>query len=274
MHSSELCTTDPRDNGMVAGDTMLIQLGGSRGASGLVELYQRATRDSWIAGPHLLGDRGQLMIKGSPQSADYELWYCPGDVSFAAHTPAWERVEIPRETYLIEGRAWPGHPSIWSVRDMLQALVEGRQPELGGARAANSLECVSAVYESHFTGARATLPLAERGHPPDPTTRRRRQGRGRCTRGTALRVTGWCATMPALLREGPYRFYFVSGDRNEPPHVHVRRDRSYAKFLAQPRHPAKQRTPQQPRAPPHSAHRGTELQVVSGGMVCLLRPLN
>ena len=48
---------------------------------------------------------------------------------------------------------------------MLQALVEGRQPELGGAGAANSLECVSAVYESHFTGARATLPLAERGHP-------------------------------------------------------------------------------------------------------------
>ena len=48
---------------------------------------------------------------------------------------------------------------------MLQALAEGRQPELGGAQAANSLECVSAVYESHFTGARATLPLAARGHP-------------------------------------------------------------------------------------------------------------
>jgi predicted dehydrogenase len=165
MHSSELCTTDPRDNGMVAGDTMLIQVGGSRGASGLVELYQRATRDGWIAGPHLLGERGQLLIKGSPQSSDYELWYCPSDVSFAAHTPAWERVEIPAEAYLIEGRAWPGHPSIWSVRDMLQALVEGRRPELGGAHAAGSLECVSAVYESHFTGARATLPLAERGHP-------------------------------------------------------------------------------------------------------------
>ena len=130
-----------------------------------MELYERATRDSWIAGPHLLGDRGQLMIKGSPRSSDYELWYCPGDVSFAAHTPAWERVEIPAQAYLIEGRAWPGHPSIWSVRDMLQAIVERRQPELGGAGAANSLECVSAVYESHFTGARATLPLAERGHP-------------------------------------------------------------------------------------------------------------
>ena len=40
--------------------------------------------------------------------------------------------------------------------------------------------------------------------------------------------------MPALLREGPYRFYFVSGDGNEPPHVHVRRDRGYAKFWLSP----------------------------------------
>ena len=165
MPSSELCRSDRRDNGMVAGDTMLIQAGGRGGAAGLVELYPRASRDTWIAGPHLLGERGQLMIKGNPRSYDYELWYCPSDVSFAAHTPAWERVEIPAPAYLIEGKAWPGHPSIWSVREMLQALLEGRPPELGGAMAGNSLECVSAVYESHFSGARATLPLAERRHP-------------------------------------------------------------------------------------------------------------
>lgn len=40
--------------------------------------------------------------------------------------------------------------------------------------------------------------------------------------------------MPVLLREGPYRFYFVSGDRTEPPHVHVRRDRAFAKFWLSP----------------------------------------
>ena len=40
--------------------------------------------------------------------------------------------------------------------------------------------------------------------------------------------------MPVVLREGPYRFYFVSGDRNEPPHVHVRRDANYAKFWLDP----------------------------------------
>jgi len=40
--------------------------------------------------------------------------------------------------------------------------------------------------------------------------------------------------MPTVLRSGPYRFYFYSNERNEPPHVHVRRNRSFAKFWLQP----------------------------------------
>lgn len=33
---------------------------------------------------------------------------------------------------------------------------------------------------------------------------------------------------------GPFRLYFVSFDCNEPPHVHVQRDRSTAKFWLDP----------------------------------------
>ena len=40
--------------------------------------------------------------------------------------------------------------------------------------------------------------------------------------------------MPVVLRQGPYRFYFVSGDRVEPPHVYVRRDNGYAKYWLDP----------------------------------------
>ena len=40
--------------------------------------------------------------------------------------------------------------------------------------------------------------------------------------------------MPVFLREGPYRFYVVSADRVEPPHVQVRRDASIAKFWLDP----------------------------------------
>ena len=40
--------------------------------------------------------------------------------------------------------------------------------------------------------------------------------------------------MPTVLRRGPYRFFFYSGDRDEPPHVHVERDNCEAKFWLEP----------------------------------------
>lgn len=40
--------------------------------------------------------------------------------------------------------------------------------------------------------------------------------------------------MPTVHREGPYRFFFYSADRNEPVHVHVERDASRAKFWLDP----------------------------------------
>ncbi|MEK7404789.1 MAG: DUF4160 domain-containing protein [Acidobacteriota bacterium] len=40
--------------------------------------------------------------------------------------------------------------------------------------------------------------------------------------------------MPAVLRVGPYRFYFYSHDMREPPHIHVDRERRSAKFWLRP----------------------------------------
>jgi hypothetical protein len=40
--------------------------------------------------------------------------------------------------------------------------------------------------------------------------------------------------MPTVLRIGPYRFFFYAGDRDEPPHTHVERDRNTAKFWLDP----------------------------------------
>ena len=40
--------------------------------------------------------------------------------------------------------------------------------------------------------------------------------------------------MPTVLRVGPYRFFFYSGDRDEPPPVHVEREDNVAKFWLQP----------------------------------------
>jgi hypothetical protein len=39
---------------------------------------------------------------------------------------------------------------------------------------------------------------------------------------------------PTILRSGPYRFLFFSNDKDEPPHVHVKRDDRIAKFWLSP----------------------------------------
>ena len=40
--------------------------------------------------------------------------------------------------------------------------------------------------------------------------------------------------MPTVLRSGPYRLFFYSADRDEPPHVHVERDQDQVKFWLSP----------------------------------------
>ncbi len=39
---------------------------------------------------------------------------------------------------------------------------------------------------------------------------------------------------PTIDCVGPYRFFFYSGDRSEPPHVHVEREKKIAKFWLNP----------------------------------------
>jgi hypothetical protein len=40
--------------------------------------------------------------------------------------------------------------------------------------------------------------------------------------------------VPTVLRSGPYRFFFYSGDCSEPPHIHAERDDDEAKFWLDP----------------------------------------
>jgi len=40
--------------------------------------------------------------------------------------------------------------------------------------------------------------------------------------------------VPTVLRVGPHRFFFFSGEGNEPPHIHVAHAGRYAKFWLEP----------------------------------------
>lgn len=40
--------------------------------------------------------------------------------------------------------------------------------------------------------------------------------------------------MPTVLKKGPYRFFFVALDKDEPHHIHVQREKMVAKFWLDP----------------------------------------
>jgi hypothetical protein len=40
--------------------------------------------------------------------------------------------------------------------------------------------------------------------------------------------------VPTISCIGPYRLFFYSGDRGEPPHIHVERDAATAKYWLHP----------------------------------------
>ena len=40
--------------------------------------------------------------------------------------------------------------------------------------------------------------------------------------------------MPTIARVGPYRVFFFSNEGLEPPHIHIQRERSLAKFWLEP----------------------------------------
>src|SRR5262249_10497064 len=64
-----------------------------------------------------------------------------------------------------------------------------------------------------------------------------RTGGFQSTRTRLINKVGvWCTLrpMPTVLRDGPYRMFFYSADRGEPPHVHVVREAKEAKFWLNP----------------------------------------
>jgi hypothetical protein len=40
--------------------------------------------------------------------------------------------------------------------------------------------------------------------------------------------------MPTVAGIGPFRFFFYSNERNEPPHIHIQHERKKAKFWLEP----------------------------------------
>jgi hypothetical protein len=81
---------------------------------------------------------------------------------------------------------------------------------------------------------------AERRHQLRPRSPPRQRPSAACVRRTGsleTRIANWqdeIIVSPTIFQRGPYRFFFFSSDRSEPPHVHVMRERRLAKFWLGP----------------------------------------
>jgi hypothetical protein len=65
----------------------------------------------------------------------------------------------------------------------------------------------------------------------EATRHGRRAGRIAWPQGAKPAVSnGILAAVPVIARIGAYRFFFFSNESDEPPHVHVQRERMLAKF--------------------------------------------
>jgi predicted dehydrogenase len=106
----------------------------------------------------LIGTKGAAMIL-----ADIEprvLILKPGKFAPEGRNDQWTPLDFKPE-----GQTGTAAANRRLALDWLKAIEDRRDPECSAANAAKAVEMVMAVYESHLTSRRVTLPLPNREHP-------------------------------------------------------------------------------------------------------------
>lgn len=120
-------------------------------ANGVTGTLFARTLDPFEAYVRLIGTDGLI---------DVGLNFDPMLRTWTKGQAAWTPVDVPTTE-------WSGFGAVVaaSIRDALDALVEGREPETSGVRALRATELIFATYESARRGRRIALPLTLDGDP-------------------------------------------------------------------------------------------------------------
>jgi len=148
--------------GALAGDTLSAMFGLAGGETGYFGSRKGAN-----------GNRFGLQILGSKGVLEILTGYLPS-VSFLAD-PTWSPGRSKAEWVPVSS-AGLGEPeplqdggphagNLAAVKDLLSAIENDRQPECNALEGRTTVEMISAVFESHRTGGRVTLPLKQRNNP-------------------------------------------------------------------------------------------------------------
>jgi predicted dehydrogenase len=127
VHWSSVKTGDPWNTSAVKGEKWAFEILGSKG----ILAYQSGLEFAWLDSPFLAQKDAAAKWRDLPAPAD------------------WNPPEHTR------------HP----IRSLMHAIETNTQPVCSGSDGRWAVEMVAAVYWSHFSKARVTFPLTDRGNP-------------------------------------------------------------------------------------------------------------
>ena len=156
--------------GAIAGDGLRATIGFADGVVGMFESFANLSGGESLLGLDLVGEEAQLSLRAG--TAKRLLKYPHPYVVPGAPFDRWEPVPVPSAGpgEMAGTQAAPGVDLFQVanqrlVRDLIDAIEEGREPLGSGGRARSALELIQAVAAAHLAGGRVALPLRDRTHP-------------------------------------------------------------------------------------------------------------
>ena len=162
-----------RDCGVILGQRAFTALGYPNGLHAEVHFLQQPKGQDVGYGFDVVGTGGTLALR---RSVHTELFLQKSVHRGPVDGPEWERVVVDEgaglnplgpqlESHVAAGGAQRHACQRRLLRDLLDAIVEDREPLSSGEDGLKALELVMAVWESHRQHAPVALPLARREHP-------------------------------------------------------------------------------------------------------------
>ena len=164
MDSQEMSPRD-RASGPVLGERAYALFGMSRAPVGECQFLGYEKTDSRLYSVDVLGTKGQLSLRGTgTKRGNSDLFHLPVPAFYPAdlqEEPLWQRIEVPAE---LDPRL--GEQSITPIlQELIKSIETGSEHPCSGEAGRLNLEMVMAMYASHLSGRRVSIPLAERKHP-------------------------------------------------------------------------------------------------------------
>jgi predicted dehydrogenase len=164
MDSQEMSPRD-RASGMVLGERAYALFGMERAPVGECQFLGYAKTNSLVYSVDVLGTKGQISLRGTgTQRGNSDLYHLPVPAFYPAdlqEESLWQRIDVPEELDPALGRE--------SITPILQEFIKSIETDsehpCSGEAGRYNLEMVMAMYTSHLSGQRVSIPLANRTHP-------------------------------------------------------------------------------------------------------------